>query len=178
MTRSHPLSPSHLARLFLLVGLLILGLAGTFSLAQAAPPPQDVANGQALFKTKCAACHTIGGGKLVGPDLQGVTTRRDASWLARWIKEPDKMLAEGDAIATQLLAENNNVAMPNLALSDAEVADLIAYFQSVDGTAASTPQPTAASALTFRRPPNTPITGCPFTRVRILPSGWRSITLF
>ena len=31
--------------------------------------------GQALFKTMCAPCHTIGFGDRVGPDLRGVTIR-------------------------------------------------------------------------------------------------------
>ena len=34
-------------------------------------------NGEQLFKTNCTACHTIGGGRLVGPDLIGVTNKRN-----------------------------------------------------------------------------------------------------
>ena len=34
---------------------------------------------------------------MLGPDLLGVTRKRDPAWLARWIAEPDKVLAEGDA---------------------------------------------------------------------------------
>jgi len=141
MTQAHPFS--RLTHLFLLTGLLALLLAATFSLAQAAPRLQDAANGEAIFKAKCASCHTIGGGKLVGPDLKGVTTRRDLAWLTRWLKEPDKVLAEGDPIAAQLLTESNNVPMPNMGLSDADVADLIAYFQSIDDTA---PAPAATES--------------------------------
>jgi len=140
MTQAHPFS--RLTHLFLLAGSLTLLLAATFSLAQAAPRFQDAANGEAIFKAKCAACHTVGGGKLVGPDLQGVTTRRDAAWLRRWLKEPDRVLAEGDAIAAQLFEEYNQIPMPNLGLSDSEVAALIAYFESVD--TASIPAPSAA----------------------------------
>ena len=45
--------------------------------------------GKALFQSKgCVACHTIGKGKLVGPDLKGVTNRRDQEWIAKWLKEP------------------------------------------------------------------------------------------
>jgi len=131
-------------------------LAGTVTLAQAAPP-QDAANGEAIFKAKCASCHTIGAGKLVGPDLKGVTARRDAAWLSGWIKAPDKVLASGDPIATKLLAENNNIPMPNMALSDADVADLIAYFQSVDGAPA--PAPTQAGSAPTAQPANQPLAG-------------------
>lgn len=133
----------------LLAGMMLML---TTLLVQAASPAQDAANGESIFKAKCAACHTVGGGKLVGPDLKGVTTRREAAWLSRWIKEPDKVLAEGDPIATQLLAENNNIPMPNVVLSDADVADLIAYIQSVDSDSAPASAPTeaAAPALTLQ----------------------------
>lgn len=97
---------------------------------EAAIPKQSVQEGQALFQQKCAACHTVGGGKLVGPDLQGVVARRDLNWLQKFIAAPDQMIASGDALAVQLLAENNNLPMPNLALSDQDVLALIAYLES------------------------------------------------
>src|SRR5215467_15602236 len=37
--------------------------------------------GQAMFKKICAPCHTIGVGDRVGPDLRGVTQRRERAWL-------------------------------------------------------------------------------------------------
>lgn len=116
--------------------------------------------GEAIFQEKCIACHTIGGGTLVGPDLQGVTTRRERDWLARWIREPDKMLAEGDPIATDLFEEFNNVPMINQGLTEAQVATVIAYLEtqtgeaSTKGTTASQP---AAAAITL--PPGDPEAG-------------------
>ena len=88
--------------------------------------------GQQIFESRCAACHTIGKGKLVGPDLAGVTSRREASWLKRQIKEPDRLLDEKDPIALQLLQEANNVAMVPLGLSDAEVLAVVAYLKSTE----------------------------------------------
>ncbi len=88
--------------------------------------------GQEIFQSKCTACHTIGKGKLVGPDLAGVTSRREESWLKRQIKEPDRLLAENDPIAMQLLQEANNVPMVPLGLSDAEVVEVIAYLKSTE----------------------------------------------
>ena len=32
-------------------------------------------DGEALFKQNCAACHKVGGGRLVGPDLISLTTK-------------------------------------------------------------------------------------------------------
>jgi len=125
----------------LLIGLLAAGLA---CLAEAAPPPQTADQGRTIFEQKCTACHTIGGGKKVGPDLQGVTTRRDQAWLTSWISAPDKMLAQKDPTATQLLQESNNVPMPNMALAPADVTALLAYFAAADkGQAAPAAQPAA-----------------------------------
>ena len=64
---------------------------------------------------------------MMGPDLLGVTKRRDRAWLARLLKEPDKMLAERDPIVMELYAKYNNVPMPNLRLSEVEVQALIDY---------------------------------------------------
>ena len=88
--------------------------------------------GQQIYQSKCTACHTIGKGKLVGPDLAGVTSRREESWLKRQIKEPDRLIAENDPIAMQLLQEANNVSMVPLGLSDAEVVAVIAYLKSTE----------------------------------------------
>lgn len=114
----------------LLAGLM---LAAVISLAQAAPPAQSPEEGHAIFEQKCAACHTIGGGKLVGPDLKGVTERREKDWLARWISTPDKMLAEKDPTAVQLLQEYNSVPMPNLGLSESDVQLLVAFLEHEAG---------------------------------------------
>ncbi len=88
--------------------------------------------GQEIFQDLCAACHTIGKGKLVGPDLAGVTARREESWLHRQIKEPDALIAENDPIAMQLLQEADDVEMPPLDLSDEEVVAVIAYLKSTE----------------------------------------------
>lgn len=101
--------------------------------SSAVPIDEKLVQGKAVFDAQCTACHTIGGGAIVGPDLQGVTERQDAAWLTRWISEPDKMLAEGDPIALQLLAESNNVPMPNLGLSPEDVENVLAYLADPSG---------------------------------------------
>ena len=89
-------------------------------------------SGKEIFQQRCTACHTIGKGKLVGPDLSGVTSRREESWLQRKIKAPERMIAEKDPITMQLLRESNNVQMAPLGLSDKEVANVIAFFKTID----------------------------------------------
>jgi len=86
--------------------------------------------GQYLFSRDCAACHTIGHGDTIGPDLLGITRTRDPKWLARMIQTPNKLLDEKDPLATSLLKKYNNVRMPNIWISNDELNLLISYLQS------------------------------------------------
>jgi len=101
-----------------------------------APKLRTLSMGENLFRTRCAACHTIGSGDimktdgLVGPDLLGVTRTRDREWLARWLREPEKMLEEKDPIIMELYARYRNVPMPNMQLNDLEVDSLIDYMDA------------------------------------------------
>ena len=96
-----------------------------------APAAPDFTKGDYLFRTRCESCHTIGGGETrLGPDLLGVTERRDRAWLTRWLKEPDKMLEEGDPTATALFKKYQEIAMPNLRLKEEEVEALIEHMAS------------------------------------------------
>ena len=115
--------------------LLLVALLAVFviSNAQASPPVQSTLDGEAIFKDNCAGCHTIGGGKSVGPDLKGVTQLRDRQWLIDFIASPDTVLAAGDPIAVALLQEYNNIAMPNLNLSQEEVLAVITYMEAGTG---------------------------------------------
>ena len=84
------------------------------------------------YLVRCMACHTVGGGDKLGPDLKGVVTSRDPAWLSRWLREPDKMIAEGDPIATALKERFRNLPMPNFSLGDVEVDALVDYLQKAD----------------------------------------------
>ncbi len=84
-----------------------------------------------IYQSRCSSCHSLGAENGLGPGLQGVTQRRDKVWLARWLKEPDKMLAEKDPIAIDMYNRFNKVIMPNLKLEDNDVKALIDYLDAV-----------------------------------------------
>jgi protein SCO1 len=105
--------------------------------------------GQYMFSSHCAACHTIGRGEHLGPDLLGVTSTRDRSWLARFILAPEKMNAAGDPIAVALRAKYNQVRMPNLDLNDSDAAVLIDYIAE-QSRVARQPAPVASPTAVGR----------------------------
>lgn len=97
-----------------------------------APQLRAISKGEELFRTRCSPCHTIGAKEAagpLGPDLAGVTWKRERTWLARWMKEPDKMLEEKDSLAVAMLAEYNNLPMPNMGLTEVEIQALFAYIE-------------------------------------------------
>jgi len=88
----------------------------------------DPAKGKDLFKANCAACHKLEG-KLVGPPLGGVTEKKSAEWLHKWIKNSQALIAAGDKDAIAIFEEYNKV--PMLAyesiLSDEDINNVLAY---------------------------------------------------
>jgi len=120
-----------------------------------APRLRQLTLGESLFRQRCSSCHIIGerellpesqSARLLGPDLAGVTERRDRNWLARWLAKPDKLLAEKDPIALELFERHGRVAMPNLSLDEVDVAALLEFIASESRRAAAVgPRPAAAS---------------------------------
>lgn len=95
------------------------------------PTDPDAVQGKLSFESKCLACHSIGGGKKLGPDLAGVTKRRGDDWLSRWLTNPEEML-KNDAVAKELLKEHNGLPMPNQNLSEADIKHFLKYFHWID----------------------------------------------
>lgn len=78
-----------------------------------------------FFKQNCASCHTIGGGRLTGPDLKDVTKRQDRAWLQAFIQNPDSKLSAGDPYALKLRDEARGVVMPAIPGMTAEKAGFL-----------------------------------------------------
>lgn len=109
------------------------------------PSTLAIDHGKYMFTSHCAACHTVGRGDLLGPDLAGVTTSRDRDWLARFIQTPDKVRAGGDPIALALRAKYKHVVMPNLGLRQGDANLLIDYLDR-ESRAVRDAAPVAAAA--------------------------------
>lgn len=84
---------------------------------------------QSLFEQKCLSCHTIGAGRTVGPDLEGVTANRDTAWLINFITAPDKVIAGGDPIAKELV-QQYGLPMPNLGVTEEEARAVLVYIDT------------------------------------------------
>jgi nitrite reductase (NO-forming) len=99
--------------------------------ASATPTDPEAVRGKLSFESKCLACHSMGGGRKLGPDLAGVTKRRTESWLSRWLRNPEAML-QADADAKAMLKEYNNLPMPNQNLPEPEIREYLKYFRWYD----------------------------------------------
>lgn len=89
-------------------------------------PSNAQSNGAKLFTSKCTACHTIGGGNLVGPDLANIQNIRTEEWITNFIKSPQKVIDSGDSAAVALLNEFK-IVMPDQPLSNTEIKSIIDY---------------------------------------------------
>ena len=67
-----------------------------------------------FFRQNCISCHTVGGGRLTGPDLKNVTQRKEREWLIEFLQSPQAMLDKGDPYALKLQQEARGVVMPNI----------------------------------------------------------------
>jgi len=100
--------------------------------------------GEYTFRNHCAACHSIGGGDAIGPDLKGVTATRDHEWLKRFIATPDRVFADNDSIALSLFEKYGRVRMPNLSLTAGDATVLIEYLARASG---DSPSPAGAKPM-------------------------------
>jgi len=109
-----------IALLGLFPNLRLPGQAGTVATAE-------------LFQQKCGVCHTVGQGKLVGPDLSGVQSRRSEEWLLKFIRSSQAMIKSGDPDAVALFEEFNGTIMPDPMISDGEIKSILQYIAGNPG---------------------------------------------
>ncbi|HEY9169299.1 MAG TPA: c-type cytochrome [Lutibacter sp.] len=106
-------------------------------------------NGEITFKQICAACHTIGKGRLVGPDLANVDQRRPEEWIIRFVKSSQTVIKGGDKYADSLFNAFNQMPMPdNPNLNDSQIKEIIAYIKLNSAATAIAESTTITDALT------------------------------
>ena len=90
------------------------------------------------FAQNCAMCHTIGDGPLAGPDLAGMSERRERSWLVRFIVDPQAVIDSGDPVAQEMVDEYKGMVMPALpGMTPERAAAMIDHVAEQSGDAAA-----------------------------------------
>lgn len=84
-------------------------------------------SGEALFNGFCSACHSIGKGRLVGPDLADVHKRRSPAWLVKFIQSSQSMIRDGDPEAVAVFTEYHETVMPDAPYNIDEIKAILAY---------------------------------------------------
>ena len=104
----------------------LISLVGLFFCFMLGIMAQD---GAAIFKANCGACHKLGR-RLVGPDLLGVTDKRNEEWLLKFIKSSQSMITAGDPDAVAIFNEFNELLMTdNLDMSVADIKTVLAFIK-------------------------------------------------
>jgi len=129
-----------------LLAIVAMSIGWTSQLGRA-----EAATGAKNFNDVCGACHTIGGGKRVGPDLKGVNERRSEEWLLKFIKSSQTVVKSGDPTATALFNENAKIVMPDVTLSPAEIKEILAYIKSGGAAAPAAPTLRAGTPEDLRK---------------------------
>jgi cytochrome c551/c552 len=101
---------------------------------------------------QCKACHTIGGGKLVGPDLKGVTEKHSEQWLIKFIQNSQALIQSGDKEAIKVFEDNFKIPMPAHNLTDEQVKGILSYIKA-GGKVAGGEKKTAAENTTAEAKP-------------------------
>jgi cytochrome c2 len=95
--------------------------------------PAHAVDAKKVFNQRCTACHTYGKGVKVGPDLKGVTVRRQRPWLLKFIRSSQRVIASGDKTANDLFRTFKKQRMPDWTdLSPEDVAVILDWF-AADG---------------------------------------------
>jgi mono/diheme cytochrome c family protein len=98
-----------------------------FSVSTTALQAQE--DGEKLFKSYCASCHSPGANQLVGPGLAGVYDKYEKEWLYKWIKNSSALIATGDAQAIAVYEQYNKVIMPAQPVTNIQIDAILDYLK-------------------------------------------------
>lgn len=106
----------------------LMAAAAGLAQGQDAPSEETIA----FFEANCMSCHTIGGGRLTGPDLEGVAERRELDWLSKFIIDPKGVIDSGDPYAAKLFQDARGVYMTKVPGIDRKLAEKLVTFITVE----------------------------------------------
>jgi mono/diheme cytochrome c family protein len=111
------------------------------------PASGQIANsGKEIFSTVCVACHTVGEGKRVGPDLAGVHERHTEEWMIDFIRSSQTVIKSGDPVAVALAEEFPGIVMPDNPLSNDQIRSVLAYVRELESGATAAGIPSSQPA--------------------------------
>src|ERR1035438_6287324 len=87
-------------------------------------------DGKTIFNRECIACHGIGTGRKVGPDLEGLSKRRSIDWIFKFINNSAQLIASGDPQAKKVFEEFGKMPMPPHSFTQAEIASIVDYINN------------------------------------------------
>ncbi len=127
---------------------------------------------------QCKACHTIGGGKLVGPDLKGVTERYSETWLIKFIQNSQALIQAGDKEAVRVFEENSKIPMPAHNLTDDQVKGILLYIKAGGKLSPEAQKAQAKEApATVEKQPATPATDLAYDIVEERRQGHKNLII-
>lgn len=103
--------------------------------ASSAPAPEAVASPTSImFEKRCYSCHTVGQGDKKGPDLKGITQRRDNAWLLEYIPSATTMLKNGDSAAVAIFEKYAPEQMTDQALDADQINQLLDFIAGLSAS--------------------------------------------
>jgi cytochrome c2 len=109
-------------------------IAGVVLAAVALPArPARATDAKKIFNQRCTACHTFGKGVKVGPDLKGVTARRQRPWLLKFVRSSQQVIAAGDPVANELFRTYKRQRMPDWTDLSPQDVNVILDWLAADG---------------------------------------------
>jgi mono/diheme cytochrome c family protein len=102
----------------------------------------DATNGRELFNANCKTCHLLDR-EMTGPALDGafdkikkgtgLSDEEATKWMAKWIRNSQSLISEGDPYANQIFNKWNKTPMNTfLSFSDDDLLNIIDYIRNWD----------------------------------------------
>ncbi len=130
------------AKLAAMKNALILTLASCLLIFSCSPEKHEfgmdisddsdqIAKGKVLFEQNCTSCHNFLQ-TTIGPNLSGLTRSVDSHWIKEFIKEPSKVIDQGDERAKALFAKFK-IYMPGFPqLEEEELDAILSYLHTYE----------------------------------------------